>query len=97
MEKLNAAKHTDLDEFYSSIDIKSFNILKQLRYLEHYYNWNRPYRSLASKTPNEKYSELMFKTPLHEGVSLIYDLKKNLSQRRHYNTYFEPEKSKQFL
>jgi transposase InsO family protein len=71
--KVERSQRTDLDEFYSSINIKNPNLEEELGYWEHYYNWNRPHSSLGGKTPNEKYTELMFKTPLHEEVSKRYD------------------------
>jgi hypothetical protein len=41
---------------------------------EFYYNWHRPHSSLNGKTPNEKYSDLIFQTPLWEEIE--YDSKK---------------------
>ncbi len=63
--KVERSQRTDLDEFYSSMDIKSSNLKEELGYREHYYNWHRPHSSLGGKTPNEKYAELIYQTPLH--------------------------------
>lgn len=70
--KVERTQRTDLDEFYSSIDINIPNLSEELGYWEHYYNWDRPHSSLSGKTPNEKYMELIWKTPLHEEVSANY-------------------------
>jgi hypothetical protein len=51
----------------------SGDLAEELGYWEHYYNWHIPHSSLGGKTPNEKYSELMLQTPLHEEVSAQYD------------------------
>ncbi len=51
--KVERSQRTDLDEFYSSIDINSPNLAEELGYWEHYYNWDRPHSSLGGKTPNE--------------------------------------------
>ncbi|KJV76900.1 transposase family protein [Rickettsia hoogstraalii str. RCCE3] len=39
--KVERSQKTDLDEFYSSIDIRSIELPKQLHNWEHYYNHNR--------------------------------------------------------
>lgn len=71
--KVERTQRTDLDEFYSSIDLKRPDLIEELGYWEHYYNWNRPHSSLGGKTPNEKYIELIYQTPLYEEVSEKYD------------------------
>jgi transposase InsO family protein len=71
--KVERTQRTDLDEFYSNIELKRKNLAEELGYWEQYYNWQRPHSSLGGKTPNEKYTELMFQTPLHEEVSQQYN------------------------
>ncbi|KJV78068.1 integrase core domain protein [Rickettsia hoogstraalii str. RCCE3] len=44
--KVERSQKTDLDEFYSSIDIRSIELPKQLHNWEHYYNHNRGHTSL---------------------------------------------------
>ncbi len=83
--KMERTQRTDLDEFYSSIDLKSANLIDELGYWEHYYNWDRAHSSLGGKTPNEKYMELVFQTPLHEEVSEKYDLSKENILVQGYN------------
>lgn len=83
--KVERTQRTDLDEFYSSIDIKSPRLEEELRYWEHYYNWDRAHSSFGGKTPNEKYVELMFKTPLYGEVSQKYDPSKEHILVHSYN------------
>ena len=47
--KVERTQRTDLDEFYSSIDIKSSSLAEELGYWEHYYNWNRFSQLLGRK------------------------------------------------
>jgi hypothetical protein len=88
------SQRTDLDEFYSSIDIKRQDLAEELGYWEFYYNWHRPHSSLQGKTPNEKYIELMHKTPLHEEVSKNYDPSKELIIPQAYNRDYAVKKLK---
>jgi transposase InsO family protein len=83
--KVERTQRTDLDEFYSSIDIKSPKLKEELGYWEHYYNWDRPHSSLGGKTPNEKYVELIYQTPLHEEVNKKYDPSKEHILIHSYN------------
>jgi transposase InsO family protein len=83
--KVERTQRTDLDEFYSSIDLKRADLLEELGHWEHYYNWNRPHSSLGGKTPNEKYMELIYQTPLHAEVSEKYDPSKEKILIQGYN------------
>ncbi len=83
--KVEYTQRTDLDEFYSGIDLKSPDLIEELGFWEHYYNWNRPHSYLGGKTPNEKYMELIYQTPLHEEVSKKYDPSKEESLIHGYN------------
>jgi len=83
--KVERTQRTDLDEFYSSVDIKSPRLEEELGYWEHYYNWDIAHSSLGGKTPNEKYVELMFKTPLYGEVSQKYDPSKEHILVHSYN------------
>lgn len=83
--KVERSQRTDLDEFYSSIDIKRHDLAEELGYWEFYYNWHRPHSSLQGKTPNEKYTELMHDTPLHEEVSKNYNPSKERIIPQAYN------------
>jgi transposase InsO family protein len=83
--KVERTQRTDLDEFYSGIDIKRKDLAEELGYWEFYYNWHRPHSSLQGKTPNEKYTELMHSTPLHEEVSKKYDPSNEPIKSQAYN------------
>lgn len=83
--KVERSQRTDLDEFYSNIDIKREDLVEELGYWEFYYNWHRPHSSLQGKTPNEKYAELIHDTPLHEEVGKNYDPSKERIVSQAYN------------
>lgn len=70
--KVERAQKTDLDEFYSTVDLKSPDLEDRLQEWQHHCNWDRPHSSLNGKTPFDKYFELMEKTPLWEEVGVIY-------------------------
>jgi transposase InsO family protein len=78
--KIERSQRTDLDEFYSSVDVKDSNLKSLLLEWEFYYNRHRPHSSLNGKTPNEKSSELRLQIPPLEGIK--YDPKKNVSHIR---------------
>ena len=54
---------SDLQVFYSNVNLDSQNISEELGCWQHYYNWERPHGSLGDKPPIDKYFELMDKTP----------------------------------
>lgn len=84
--KVERSQRTDLDEFYSSVNLKNPRLAEELAEWEFYYNWHRPHSSLGGKTPNEKYIELIHQTPLHEEVDLLFDSKKERIRSHSYNT-----------
>ncbi len=55
--KVERSQRTDLDEFYSSVNIKDPTLQVKLRDWEEYYNMQRPHSSLQGKNPWEKYKE----------------------------------------
>ncbi|KJV62569.1 integrase core domain protein [Rickettsia amblyommatis str. Ac/Pa] len=71
--KVERSQKTDLDEFYSSIDIRGIELPKQLHNWEHYYNHNRGHTSLAGKTPWEKYQDLESSVPSIQEIEKNYD------------------------
>lgn len=85
--KVERAQKTDLDEFYSTVDLKSPDLEDRLQEWQHHCNWDRPHSSLNGKTPFEKYFELMEKTPLWGEVSAMYDVTKE--RIRDQNYYFD--------
>jgi transposase InsO family protein len=72
--KVERSQRTDLDEFYSRVDVKDPNLKTLLSEWEFYYNQHRPHSSLNGKTPNEKYLELKLQTPSLKEIE--YDQKK---------------------
>ncbi|WP_342068468.1 integrase core domain-containing protein [Wolbachia endosymbiont (group B) of Melanargia galathea] len=48
--KVERAQRTDLDEFYSSVNIKDYELQVKLRDWEEYYNKQRPHSSLQTPT-----------------------------------------------
>jgi transposase InsO family protein len=95
--KVERSQRTDLDEFYSSIDIKSLNLEEELGLWKHYYNWHRPHSSLGGETPNEKYTELIHETPLYEEVNAKFDPTKERIKSQEYNHDSKIKKLKQCL
>lgn len=70
--KVERAQRTDLDEFYSSVNIKDPDLQVKLRDWEEYYNKQRPHSSLQGKTPWEKYKELASIIPCLSEVQKNY-------------------------
>lgn len=73
--KVERSQRTDLDEFYSTIDIKDPSLKDRLAEWEFYYNWHRNHSSLGNKTPWDKYIENIHQTPFWEDISKAYDPK----------------------
>jgi transposase InsO family protein len=71
--KVERSQQTDLQEFYSTIDLDSPELELELGYWQHYYNWDRPHSSLNGKTPMDRYHELSSKTPFWDDVIDNYD------------------------
>jgi transposase InsO family protein len=74
--KVERTQKTDLEEFYSIIDIKDPKLIEKLSEWEFYYNWFRPHSSLNGKTPWDKYIEKINETPLWEDIDSTYDISK---------------------
>lgn len=84
--KVERAQKTDLDEFYSLIDLSNRTIEEldlPLAEWQHYYNWERVHGSIG-KPPIDKYHELMWKTPLQEEVSAQFDPTKEAARMGSY-------------
>ncbi len=95
--KVERAQRTDLDEFYSTVDIGSLNLEEQLQEWQHYYNWQRPHSSLKGKTPIDVVCELFNKTPLGEEVEDLYDASKERIREQNYRFDLRLRKLKQSL
>ncbi len=95
--KVERSQRTDLDEFYSNVDIKDPQLPDLLAQWQHYYNWDRPHSSLDGKTPVERLTELADKTPLWEEVSAKFDLSKERVQEQNYRVELALRKLKRCL
>lgn len=82
--KVERAQRTDLDEFYSSVTIKSSELQIKLRDWEEYYNKHRPHSALQGKTPWEKYKELENTIPCLSEVQTNYILSKESFVMQNY-------------
>ena len=82
--KVERSQRTDLDEFYSTVDLKNSDLHTLLAEWQHYYNWDRPHSSLGGKTPIERLNELSEKTPLWEEVAAKFDPSKERIQEQNY-------------
>ena len=92
--KVERTQRTDLDEFYSTVDIKSPDLEEQLQEWQHYYNWDRPHRSLKGKAPIDVVCECFDKTPLREDVYDRYDISKERIQEQNYRYNLQLRKLK---
>lgn len=82
--KVERSQRTDLDEFYSTVDLKDPDLQTLLAEWQHYYNWDRPHSSLEGKTPIERLNELSDKTLLWEEVAAKFDPTKERLQEQNY-------------
>jgi transposase InsO family protein len=82
--KVERSQRTDLDEFYSTVDLKDPDLQTLLAEWQHYYNWDRPHSSLDGKTPIERLNELSDKTLLWEEVAAKFDPSKERIQEQNY-------------
>jgi len=71
--KVERTQRTDLDEFYSTVDVKASNLPDLLSQWQFHYNWFRSHSSLKGKSPIQVVNELTDKTPVWEEVSAMYD------------------------
>ena len=82
--KVERSQRIDLDEFYSTVDIRDPLLPDLLAEWQHYYNWDRPHSSLDGKTPIERLAELSDKALLWEEVSAKFDPSKERLQEQNY-------------
>jgi hypothetical protein len=74
--KVERTQRTDLDEFYTTVDIRNPELPDRLSEWEFHYNWYRPHSSLNGKTPSEKLSSLSAQTPFGDEVEAMYNIRK---------------------
>ena len=95
--KVERSQKTDVQEFYSTVDLDDPHLLDKPQEWQHYYNWDRPHGSLNGKPPMEVFFELSGKTPLWEDVEARYDPSEERFQEAHYSLDLQLRKLKRCL
>ena len=95
--KVERSQRTDLDEFYSTVDLKDPDLKDRLSEWQHYYNWDRPHSSLNGKTPIERLTELYDQIPLWEEISAKFDQGKERIREQNYHADLAIQKLKRCL
>ena len=83
-DKVERSQRTDLEEFYSTVDLKAPDLEDQLQEWQHFYNWNRPHGSNGGLTPMDKYFQISEETPFWNKVIANYETKKEELQEQSY-------------
>ena len=71
--KVERSQRTDIEEFYSGVDLKAADLDAQLLQWQDHYNHFRPHGSLNGLTPWEKWHALVGVTPCWDEVEAKYD------------------------
>lgn len=71
--KVERSQKTDLDEFYSTVDLKSSDLEERLDEWQFFYNWHRPHGTLKGKSPIDKVCDLLEKKPYWKDVYYNYN------------------------
>lgn len=95
--KVERTQKTDLQEFYTIVDLKDPNLFDRLKEWQHYYNWYRVHGSLNGKTPMDICHNLSSKTPFWDQVWERYDPAKERLQEQNYFVDLQLRKLKQSL
>jgi len=82
--KVERSQKTDLDEFWSTVDLKDPDLAAHLADWQQYYNWDRPHGSLNGKSPMERYDEVSKQTPFWEDVEKGFDRGKERFREANY-------------
>lgn len=82
--KVERTQRTDLDELYSTVDMKDPDLSNLLSQWQFHYNWLRSHSSLKGRTPMQVITALSNKTPLWEEVGDIYGLGKERIRDQNY-------------
>jgi hypothetical protein len=67
------SQRTDLEEFYSTADLKGSDLQDRLRHWQDHYNQFRPHGSLGGLTPWRMWEERLQLTPFRNEVEVKYD------------------------
>lgn len=95
--KVERSQKTDLEEFYSTVDLKDPDLAQKLDEWQCYYNEFRPHGALGGKTPWEKWGELLHKTPYQDEVEAMFDQSKERIRLQNYCDDLEVERLKRSL
>ncbi len=84
--KVERTQKTDLEEFYSTVDLNNPGLPLLLEEWQNYYNAERPHGSIENYTPQEKWHDLCLKIPFHEEVWDAYKPDKERIRIQRYST-----------
>lgn len=82
--KVERSQQTDLQEFYSTVDLRDPELDDQLSQWQFHYNYFRPHSSLGGKTPIEFASEHSAQAPFWDQVEALYDETKERIREQAY-------------
>lgn len=82
--KVERTQRTDLDEFYSTVDLKDPDLPNLLSQWQFHYNWFRSHSSLNGKAPIDIVTSLSEKIPLWDEVGAMYDPAKERLKVQNY-------------
>ncbi|MBV8887298.1 MAG: IS481 family transposase [Chroococcidiopsidaceae cyanobacterium CP_BM_RX_35] len=95
--KVERSQRTDLEEFYSCVDLKSENLHQQLQQWQDYYNHERVHGSLKDATPWERWLSLAHTTPIWEEVEALYDPSQERFREQNYRADLQQQALKRCL
>jgi transposase InsO family protein len=90
--KVERSQKTDLDEFYSIVNLKADDLKDRLQEWQHFYNWQRYHGSLKGLTPMEKYFQVNDKAPYWDEVEKNYEPTEERIQEQNYQTEMKVRK-----
>ena len=82
--KVERSQKTDIQEFYSTVNLKDPELDYKLEQWQFHYNWHRPHGALNGKPPIDKLCELSSKTPIWDEVEINYDPLRERIQEPNY-------------
>ncbi len=95
--KVERSQKTDIDEFYSIVDLKASDLDRQLEEWQFFYNWHRPHSSLKGASPIDKICDLVEKTPYWDEVYDNFDSNKEGIQEQNYRLEMKLKQLKRCL
>ncbi len=82
--KVERSQKTDMQEFYSTVNLDDPELEDKLEQWQFHYNWHRPHGALNGRAPIDKLCELSYKTPIWDEVEANYDPSKEHFQEQNY-------------